>query len=245
MTFDFRGWVRQPSTITGIGAAVADITVLIPGYLNGTTPLWAAVGAAVYAAVHLILPDNTQAAADAETLAIDLIKGVATKTMNVAIPNILSDLTRLVADIVPPRPVTVTPVAVFEPAAGPGAIPVAMIDGLGPMVPVIRAQASTAAGIGLALVLTLSACGMPPVQPAQIQAGIQTGETLACLIDGVAHPIAGPALAALLPQASVIIGIDAALVHPLVVDFCAGVGGTPVKTVTPPDAASALLALAH
>jgi len=68
-----KGWLRQPTTITGIASALAAIAAAgaHAAALDSTTV--SLIGAAVFSLVHMLVDDNT-VAHDAETLAIDLLR---------------------------------------------------------------------------------------------------------------------------------------------------------------------------
>ena len=99
MAFDFQGWLRQPSTITGIAGFATAIITGVAHYFAGDATLDVVVGSVTFSAVHLVINDNSQAAADAQALAIDLTKGVANHTLETTIPQILRDGIKLVGDI--------------------------------------------------------------------------------------------------------------------------------------------------
>jgi hypothetical protein len=208
MDVDFRGWVRQPSTILGIGTILGLIASALAAYEGGSVSAIIAFGGVVFGVVHLVLPDNSQAAADAQALAMEVVKDTANHALTTALPQILRDALRFLTDLKPAKPAPDP--AVAQLGTGTGAI------------------ASTLGALLLMVALGLSACSMTPAQKAQMQTDIQTVEQAACLVDGVVQPIAAPVLATLVPQASIAVSIDNALVHPNVVKFCANLGGTPV-----------------
>lgn len=70
------------------------------------------------------------------------------------------------------------------------------------------------------VLLALIATACTPAQIADVK--------LACMVDGSAQPIAASVLATVVPQASIAVSVDNALVHPAVVAYCKSLGGAPV-----------------
>ncbi len=64
----FARWLRQPTTITGIGSLFGAISGMAADLVTGQSGVGAAVGAVVFAGVHLVVNDNS-VATDAGTLA--------------------------------------------------------------------------------------------------------------------------------------------------------------------------------
>jgi hypothetical protein len=79
--------------------------------------------------------------------------------------------------------------------------------------------------------LILSACN----DPQQLQQALQA----ACKIDGVVVPIAQTQMATLVPASAGAVTIDELLIHPAVVKYCAGLGGTPTTAAPSTGAAAA------
>jgi hypothetical protein len=206
MNFDFRGWARQPSTILGFGTVGGLIAAAAASYAGGTVSGIVAAGGLAFALVHMAMPDNTQAAADAQALAIDMIKGVASHTMEVQLPQIMRDGLRFITDMAPKPPV-----------------PILGTDGKPIADPTINTGTLAKAAVIVACLLggtfALSACSVQQLQ-------------LACQTDAATVPIADATLATLVPAASAGIAIDTALVHPAVVKYCASLGAVPVAAPT-------------
>jgi hypothetical protein len=79
--------------------------------------------------------------------------------------------------------------------------------------------------LGCLLAVSLvSACTLTPSQQAAVR--------VACNVDGLLVPIAQPVLLALMPSTAGAVAADQALVHPIVVSLCAGLGGTPASVTT-------------
>jgi hypothetical protein len=79
-----------------------------------------------------------------------------------------------------------------------------------------------ALGAGLAL----ASCANPSLTPSPVQ--IAQIARIGCAVDGVAQPIALPAIAGVPTIGGVAASVDEALVHPLVVAECAKLNATPV-----------------
>jgi hypothetical protein len=219
MGFDFRGWIRQPSTILGIGSIGGLAADALASYVGGTTTAANAAGVLVFGVVHLALNDNTQAAADAQAFATEIITDAATHTLNVKLPQIMQEGLAFLGDFRKPDPVPVS-------AAGGGAI------------------AKTLGAIALVSLIGLSACALTPTQTVNLQTdaqalatGVQTAAHIGCPVDGVVVPVADTVIAALVPGSAGAVTVDTALVHPAVLKLCAGLGGG--APVAVPEAAPA------
>ena len=209
--FNLRGWLRQPTTIHGLGGLLATLGVLLPGYVEGAVTPWAVLGGIVFSAVLIVLPDNTAAAKDVQTLTVDVLRGALAHAVNVQM--LVKDMAAVADDI------AVKPAAKSDEPAQP--TPMTGVSGIGQI-----ASSIMVAMIGASL-LVLSACGLTPDQQAQLQVTIRQDAGVACMIDGVVQPIAAPVLAALVPTAAGAVGIDTLAIHPAVAAFCASLGGTP------------------
>jgi hypothetical protein len=202
MRFDFHGWVRQPSTILGFGTVAGLIASAVESYEGGTVSGIVAAGGVVFALVHMALPDNSQAAADAQALAIDIVKGVANHTLEVQIPQILRDGMKFITDAAP-KPAS-------EPAPTDPANVVVLSGAL--------AKAALVAFLLGGALFGLVACGTSAQQQA------------ACQTDAAIVPIADGTLSTLVPASAGVVSLDTLLVHPAVVNYCKSLGGTPVAT---------------
>lgn len=221
MSFDFRGWVRQPSTILGFGTIGGLIASAFASYEGGAVSGIVAAGALVFALVHLAMPDNSQAAADAQKLAIDLMKGVATHSFETTIPQMFRDGMRFVTDMNPKGAADGSaPVATAQFTVGQA------VDAAGAPVVMVQSTSAVAAAAGplttaaVLLCLTgaafgLAACGTPAQQQA------------ACQTDAGVQPLGAALLTTLVPASDGVVSLDTLLVHPAVVKYCAGLGGTP------------------
>lgn len=160
MRFDIRGWARQPSTILGFGTVAGLFASALASYEGGTVSGIVAAGGLAFALVHMLLPDNSQAAADAQALAIDVVKGVVNHTLEVQIPQILRDGMKFITDAAPkPAPVP----APTDPASV-----------------VTLAKAAVVAIVFGGALFGLAACGTP----AQQQVACQTDAALVPIADG-------------------------------------------------------------
>jgi len=89
----FWTWLRQPSTITGIGTLVGTITGTAAQSATGSTGIAAGAGATAFALTHLLINDNT-AASDAQSL---VTTGVQAATGGV--PALVTDAPTLVTEL--------------------------------------------------------------------------------------------------------------------------------------------------
>jgi hypothetical protein len=69
MSFDFKAWAQQPSTILGFSSMVGTLTAALAGQIT-----WAAAaGVLAGGLVAMILPENKQAQQSASNLAKDVV----------------------------------------------------------------------------------------------------------------------------------------------------------------------------
>lgn len=125
----FKAWINQPSTILGLGTFGATVSALIAHVLTHDTTVSAASGAAAFALVHVVLPDNSGAASSVEKLVTDAVTAAAQKKLAAALPGLIQDGLAVVNSIAAPvttvtttttaQTVEVAPVAapVVQPAA--------------------------------------------------------------------------------------------------------------------------------
>ena len=216
--FNFRGWLRQPTTILGLGTFGGVVCASLAQYFTGNETASAVVGAVVFGSVHLAMPDNSAIASDAQTLAVDFTRNAVKHTINMQ--TIMADASKVMVDLAePPKPET----AFTAPRTG-----------------------SIAAALGvfsLFGLFGLAACNMTPAQQADLQQQIAQGVQIGCVVDGVAQPIAAPVLAGLVPSSAGAVGVDTLLVHPAVVNFCKSLGGTATTVPIPTPPAPALTTL--
>ena len=69
-------WLREPTTVVGIGLAVGTTAGAAAHALGGDTSWSVASGSVVAALVHMALPDNTSAPGAAAVLAEDVVSAV-------------------------------------------------------------------------------------------------------------------------------------------------------------------------
>lgn len=202
MKFNFADWIGQVTT--GHGAMILGPTLLAVASKQmswmDATPLLVA------GAVGLLWPENT---------------GLKTASQN-AVTDVETLVTAYRAGLNHGGAVVAAPAPVAVPAQLPVPVLVPAPDATVPL-PTAAGAVSTAAAVmllGLAL-FGLSACGS--------QQG-QSAAQLGCKLDVGFQPIAAATLATLVPATSVAVSIDDLLVHPAVVAYCDGLGGTPAAT---------------
>lgn len=117
MSFDVEAWLKQPTTIHGIGALAAAAAGF--GVFFATGNVEGAIGATtfVYGAVHMILPDNSKSGSSVEHFVEDAVKAVAEKRVAAMLPALVADAHAAFLSNVSAAAVTTAGAAV-SPAAG-------------------------------------------------------------------------------------------------------------------------------
>lgn len=110
-------WLKQPSTITGLAAFAGAAATAVAGILTHSTDLAAGIGAIAFAAVHVALPDNTTEAASVQKLVSDAVHAAVEKRLAASLPQLVSDVSAVVAA----APVVPMPQPAPAPAAPPAA----------------------------------------------------------------------------------------------------------------------------
>lgn len=84
---NFDTWIRQPSTLHGLGIIAGGIGAALSHVTTGNTTIDAVVAVSAYALVHLGINDNSTMQQGITTLTTDLIQGASTaKLMGDAAP---------------------------------------------------------------------------------------------------------------------------------------------------------------
>lgn len=211
MPSKFSRWCRQPTTILGLAVVFGYIAKAAAQYVTGDPTYTVTIGGIAAAVVLLVVNDNTQAAADASILAVDVVKAAATHSLTVAIPQLLKDGLQFIKDVTP-KP---------NPSEAPGTT-------LGSIAATLMAMVLCAS--------LLTACAMTPPQVSTLQTAIANDEQIGCIVDGVAQPIGASVLAGLVPVSSGAVSLDDLLVHPAILNFCKSLGGTTTKVPAVPAA---------
>lgn len=215
--FNLRGWLRQPTTILGLGTSGGALCAALAQYFIGSETADMVVGIVFFCLVHLVMPDNSAAASDAQALAAEFTRAAVKHTINMQ--TIMKDASAVMVDLAgPPAPAAT---ALGSASASGGSIAAAL--GI----------------VGLFCLSGLAACDVTPAQQQAIEAKVTQDAQVGCLIDGTAQPIAASVLSGLVPSAAGAVSLDTLLVHPAVVNFCKTLGGT---TTTVPAAAPAAAA---
>lgn len=114
-------WLRQPSTISGLGTLLGGAAGLLAyGTHAADTSSALAIAAGVKAAVSVGIPDNSAVQTPMMKLVGDAVSAMVAKNLPAAMPLLVSDGAALAAAIAaapPPAP----PAAVVIPAAAPAA----------------------------------------------------------------------------------------------------------------------------
>lgn len=106
----FQKWIKQPSTITGIGVACATAAGFIAKAVSGDVSWGLAAGGVVAAGVHLVMPDNSAVMRPVEQFVADAVEAGVTKRWQQEAPQLIRDGVK-VADAVaaatdPAKPAT-------------------------------------------------------------------------------------------------------------------------------------------
>lgn len=132
MAFDFRAWLKQPTTINGIALLIAGSAGTIAGMLTHNVEIAAGAGVLAGGLVHVAMPDNSAAAASVSKLVTDIVRAELQHRLSASAPQLIADMMGVVNDLpkhdAPPAPVvpvaapvtpTATPVAA-APQSAPG-----------------------------------------------------------------------------------------------------------------------------
>lgn len=117
---NFSGWLRQPSTITGIGALVGLAAATIADFLTGSATADTAVGAIVFGVMHLFVNDNSALPADTRALVADVMKAELTGTLKETLPTLIQDGFKVATDLSKPAEVAPVPIGASSVSRGLG-----------------------------------------------------------------------------------------------------------------------------
>lgn len=104
MAFNLLGWLRQPTTIIGIGTGIGTIAHALALALAHQANWPVTAGGVVFALVCMVIPDNTTAQADARKAAVDLTTAAQNKNLADMAPTLFADAAALARDIAPVAP---------------------------------------------------------------------------------------------------------------------------------------------
>lgn len=93
---DIQAFIKQPSTILGLGTLAGTIGGIVAHILTHDTTVTAGVGAIAFAAVHVFMPDNSAAPSAVEKLATDAITAIMQKRLAAAMPLLFADTVAVV-----------------------------------------------------------------------------------------------------------------------------------------------------
>lgn len=134
---NFKSWIQQPSTISGLGKIGALLSATVAGVVahaishDTTTTAYAVAGGATLAGavVQLVMPDKTAAPSSVEKLITDTATAVVQHNLNTALPGLVRDamaaFSAITGPAALPAPVAPGPVVAAEPAIPAPADPVA------------------------------------------------------------------------------------------------------------------------
>lgn len=108
MSFNIDTWLRQPTTVLGLGTLGGTVTAAMAHYaIGGNAALSLGVGSIAFAMVHLVVNDNSVAPSKVETLVTDAVTAIVSKNLAAALPGLLKD-GMAVATALQPAPSTVS-----------------------------------------------------------------------------------------------------------------------------------------
>ncbi|HQU16650.1 MAG TPA: hypothetical protein PLO69_11185 [Gammaproteobacteria bacterium] len=229
----FQLWIGQKTTILGIAAEVGDIVHLAAQYLTGSVDMPTAIAIAAAGAVALVVNERGSTAADILKVAKDFTAMAVSHTLDTSVA--VTDAMAVMADI-QKGGISVNPALSGTAAPAATGVADAVPSAAGLVANAAVAAVRSAGPVALAglIVASLGAC---------TQQQMTQNLRVACQIDGTLQPIAALTLAALVPQSSGVVSIDAAAVHPAVVAYCATLHGKPT-TMTQTAATAAVVAAA-
>ena len=86
-----KAWLKQPSTIHGLGVAFGTVAGLVAQALTHDTTWSVAAGGSAYALMHVVLPDNSGAQSSIEKLVTDTVTAAAQKRLAEALPSLVQE----------------------------------------------------------------------------------------------------------------------------------------------------------
>jgi len=102
MSFNIDTWLRQPTTVLGLGTLSGVVAAAMVHYATGgSTTLAIGTGSIAFAAVHLVVNDNSAAPNTVETLVADAVTAIVSKNLTTALPGLLKDGVAVVASLQP------------------------------------------------------------------------------------------------------------------------------------------------
>lgn len=92
-------WLRQPTTIIGLGTAAATIAHSVSAALAHQMSWPIALGGMAFAVVAMVIPDNTTAQADARKAAVDVATALLSKRLAEMAPVLFADASAVARDV--------------------------------------------------------------------------------------------------------------------------------------------------
>lgn len=104
MAFDFQAFLKQPTTIHGLGAIAAAVVGAATQYFAHEASLSAAIAVAVHGVVNVVMKDNTSGQQSVEKLFADTAEAIMEKKVAAMIPALAADALATMKDIQTPAP---------------------------------------------------------------------------------------------------------------------------------------------
>lgn len=97
---NFYSWLRQPSTIHGLGVLAFGLVAALSQLFSGNTELSMLLGVASYILIHLGINDNTAGVQQAEQLSQNIISDVEKRQVVQDVPQLINDANSVLQTVV-------------------------------------------------------------------------------------------------------------------------------------------------
>lgn len=105
---EVKAWLRQDSTVTGLGVFAALAVGTVTQALGHQIEWTAAASTITAGLVHLAMPGNSAAQAAASKVAYDLVQAAMQKKLAASLPELFADSVAVAQALHAPAPVTTT-----------------------------------------------------------------------------------------------------------------------------------------
>lgn len=95
MAFDWKAWLRQPTTIHGIGAIVGVGAAFVAWRMTGSTATAGTVAGSAFGLVCMAMNDSTGDKNSVEQLAADAIQAIVAQRVGPMLPTLGADVIRV------------------------------------------------------------------------------------------------------------------------------------------------------
>ena len=97
-------WLRDPTTINGLGVAAGVIAGAVAHALSGSGGWALALGASATALLHVVMPSQSQFPTDVGVLVQDVARAAIEKRLAAQLPTLAEEGLRAIAALSPPAP---------------------------------------------------------------------------------------------------------------------------------------------